>query len=328
MVGITIGDPRGIGPEVIIKSILKLSQKQVDNIVLIGSIDLLKLWANYYNTPIKLSVYPERDKESIPVIDIGERFSNLEIPENVSSEIALWSIDKSIELLKKGEITSVVNGPVSKEKIAKILPSFRGHTGYYADAFSTRNHNMSFYSKNLKVVLVTDHIPLKDVPNSISYEKIKNTIINSYNWIKTLKKSEKIKIGICGLNPHAGENGKIGEEENIIKSVLKEFEFEIYGPLPPDTAFIEYRKKGLDCLIALYHDQGLIGFKLLHFDDGINVTIGFPFVRVSPAHGTAFDISGKGVANHRSMLKAIKYALYLEPKAKRQRQAPVDIKQV
>ncbi|MEN2997609.1 MAG: 4-hydroxythreonine-4-phosphate dehydrogenase PdxA [Brevinematia bacterium] len=316
MVGITIGDPTGIGPEVIIKSLSKLSKEQLRRVVLIGSIEVFKLWSEKYGIDIKFCVYPCGSTDSIPVVDIGIKVSTLDISEELASRISLYSIDKSIELLKENRIDSIVNAPISKERVAKVLPGFRGHTKYYAEAFGIENYNMAFYSRDLRVVLLTEHIPLKDVPNSISKEKIKSTLINSYNWVKMLEGKEEVRIGICGLNPHAGEKGEIGDEEKTIIKAMEELDLEVYGPLPPDTAFLEYRKKSLDCLVALYHDQGLIGFKLLHFDDGINTTIGLPFVRSSPDHGTAFDIAGRGIANPESMLQAIIYCLHVESKVK------------
>lgn len=315
MVGITIGDPLGIGPEVILKSLISIPKEELKNILLIGSFQIFKLWNEFYNFPIELCEYGKSN--GIQVIDIGVAVNNLEIDELKCAEISLKSIDKSIELIKQGIITSVSNGPVSKERIAKILDNFVGHTGYYAKAFGIEKYNMAFYSDEMKIILLTDHIPLKDVPNYITVENLEITIENAYKWISLIESKENVKIGICGLNPHAGENGKIGTEETIIKQVIKKFNFEIIGPLPPDTAFLEYKKQKFDGMIALYHDQGLIGFKLLHFEDGINVTIGLPFSRTSPDHGTGFNIVGKGIANHTSMLESIKYNLWIESKVKR-----------
>lgn len=315
MIGITIGDPLGIGPEVILKSITKLEKEELKNILLIGSLKIFRLWSEFYSIPIELCEYG--DNKGVQVFDIGMSVNNLEISEMECAEISLRSIDKSIELLRSGVITSVANGPVSKERIAKIVNNFVGHTGYYAKAFGVKNYNMAFYSKDMKIVLLTDHIPLKSVPKHITLENLKNTIQNTYKWISQIESKNNIKIGICGLNPHAGEGGKIGTEESIIKEAVKSFDFEIIGPLPPDTAFLEYKRQKFDGMITLYHDQGLIGFKLLHFEDGINVTVGLPFGRTSPDHGTGFNIVGKGIANPTSMLESIKYNLWIESKIKR-----------
>ncbi|MCX8028375.1 MAG: 4-hydroxythreonine-4-phosphate dehydrogenase PdxA [Brevinematales bacterium] len=319
MIGITIGDPLGVGPEVLIKSLLHLSEEEKSNIILIGSINLFRSWAEFYGINLKLVNYAKKSEEGIKVFDVGVDINTIdELSLDISTKISLLSIDASIYLLKNKKIKGVVNSPVSKERISSILPNFKGHTGYYASKFTIKNYNMAFYSNDLRIVLLTEHIPLKDVPKYVSEGKLKTTIQNAYKWILELENRENIKIGICGLNPHAGEGGKIGKEEKIIKNVIELFDFEIIGPLPPDTAFVEYKREKLDCLICMYHDQGLIGFKILHFEDGINVTLGLPFVRSSPDHGTAFNIARKGIANHISMLNAIRYALGVESKSKRQ----------
>lgn len=317
MIGITIGDPKGIGPEVIIKSLEKISKDILENIVIIGSKRVFELYADILDSGLKFCHFDNKTPGYVCVEDIGVEINDLDIPEEVCAKLSLLSIDRSIQLAKNRKISSIINGPVSKERISRIFPGFRGHTEYYAKSFGVNNYNMAFYSNEMKIVLLTDHIPLKEVFNYISYENLKKTILNAYNWVKELDDIDSPRLGICGLNPHAGEKGSIGVEENIIRRVISELTFEVIGPIPPDTAFLEYKKQNLNCLIALYHDQGLIGFKLLHFKDGINVTIGLPFTRCSPDHGTAFDIAGKGVADPTSMLEAIKYVLRIESKVKR-----------
>ncbi|MCS7299179.1 MAG: 4-hydroxythreonine-4-phosphate dehydrogenase PdxA [Spirochaetia bacterium] len=322
MVGITIGDPSGIGPEVILKSILQLSNDQLSRILLIGSTELFRFWANYYGFDLNFRNYQETKVKGIPVVDVGIDFGKISLEDLVSSEessarVSLESINKSIELLKSSVINSVVNSPVSKERISRIHQGFKGHTGYYAKHFDITNYNMAFYSDDFRVVLLTDHIPLMEVGRYVKKDNIKRTILNSYNWARTLDRNDNPLVGICGLNPHAGEGGTLGNEEKEILDAIRELGMDVIGPLPPDTAFVEYKKRKLNCLVCLYHDQGLIGFKLLHFTDGINVTLGLPFVRCSPDHGTAFDIVGKGVANNDSMTNAIKYALRFEPEVKR-----------
>ncbi|MGC8767439.1 MAG: PdxA family dehydrogenase [Brevinematia bacterium] len=309
MVGITIGDPKSISPEVVLKSIKSLGESFFDKVLLIGSYNVFSFWNDFYNFSLPLSLYGST--KGIQVFDIGYDKDFEDIDDFDCAKISISSIDLSIKLIKEKVVNSIVTGPVSKYRISKVIPDFVGHTGYYARAFGIENYNMAFYSDDLKIVLLTDHIPLKKVFEYLSEERLFTTINNAIGWIRSFKRSEPI-IGICGLNPHAGEEGNIGNEENLIKRVISKFNNQVIGPLPPDTAFIEYKKRGLDCLVCLYHDQGLIGFKLMHFDDGVNVTIGLPFVRCSPDHGTAFDIVGKGIANYKSMLNSIKYALMFE----------------
>lgn len=315
MIGITIGDPCGIGPEVIIKSLNSLPRTLLKNLLLIGSKKVFELYSKLLRFDLKFCSY-EIASDCVFVEDVGVEIESLNLCEEECARVALLSIDKSIQLLKEGKISGVVNGPVSKERISKILPGFRGHTDYYAKSFGTNNYNMAFYSSDLRIVLLTDHIPLKEVFNYLSYDNLKRTILNANDWIKKLDNIAFPKLGICGINPHSGEGGNIGNEEEIIRKVLEDINLNVIGPISPDTAFLEYKKRNLDCLIALYHDQGLIGFKLLHFRDGVNTTIGLPFVRCSPDHGTAFDIAGKGLADNKSMLEAIKYALRVESEVK------------
>lgn len=309
MIGITIGDPKSISPEVILKSISVLGKNYFNKFLLIGSYKIFSFWNEFYNLGLPLSLYGEG--KGVQVFDVGVSKSFDELTELDCAEIAIRSIDVSINLIKDKVINSVITGPVSKYRISKFIPDFVGHTGYYASAFCVKNYNMAFYSEDLKIVLLTDHVPFRKVTEYISEDRLFFTIQNAIDWVRSLKKSEPY-VGICGLNPHAGEEGRIGNEEDLIRSVISKFDINILGPLSPDTALIEYKKQNLDCLICLYHDQGLIGFKLLHFDDGVNVTIGLPFVRCSPDHGTAFDIVGKGIANYKSMLNSVKYVFKFE----------------
>jgi 4-hydroxythreonine-4-phosphate dehydrogenase len=323
MIGITIGDPLGIGPEVILKSIKRL-RKYRKNLLLIGSKEAFLFWNDVYSLGNEFS-FVGTDGELIKklktewsgflVYDVGLGFEKNDFYS--SAQIAIRSIDLSISLLRAGLISSIVNGPVSKENISKIIGEFKGHTWYYAKAFRVENYNMAFYSKDVRVVLVTEHVPLREVFSLITEDRLKFTINNTLSWLRSLYLSkERFNVGICGINPHAGEGGELGNEEEVILKVLEgmkgKMEVEFFGPLPPDTAFLEYRRNEFDAMICMYHDQGLIPFKLLHFEDGINVSLGFPFVRTTPDHGTGFSIAGKNLASYKSMLNAIKYNLLFE----------------
>jgi 4-hydroxythreonine-4-phosphate dehydrogenase len=319
MVGITIGDPLGIGPEVILKSLNNLS-KYRSELLIIGSEGAFSFWNNFYNlnnsfTSVnsieQLEEKLNKGWDGFLLFDVGLKFEEGNYFR--SSEIAIKSIDISVDFLNLGIITSVVNGPVSKEGISNVIGEFKGHTWYYAKSFNIKDYNMAFYSDDIKVVLVTEHVPLRDVFNLITEERLLSTINNTVNWVKRIYLGKKeFKIGICGINPHAGEDGKLGSDEKIIAEALSKVNdksVKFFGPLPPDTAFLEYKKQKFDAVICMYHDQGLIPFKLLHFEDGIDVSLGFPFVRSTPDHGTAFGLVGKNFASHRSMLNAIKYNL-------------------
>ncbi len=313
MIGITIGDPSGIGPEIINSSLSYLGNSILSKVILISPIFLFEAKKFRVVNSVNLLEREILRHEGPFLLDVFEDvdFSNIK-PGNPSVEgakVALKSIDVSITLLKLGIIHGVVNAPVSKSNISRFFSSFKGHTGYYATAFGVKAYNMAFYSEDIKLVLLTDHIPLKCVSEHITIDRLGFTLENAYKWAKWITRRDEVLIGICGLNPHAGEEGLLGNEEEIIKEAIKRFDkCKVIGPLSPDTAFLEYFSRNMDLMICLYHDQGLIPFKMKHFNDGINVTLGLHFIRCSPDHGTAFGIAGKGIADPSSMINAIKYA--------------------
>ena len=227
--------------------------------------------------------------------------------------IGLDAIDKAVSLLKKHKADGLVTAPVNKSLINKKCPSFKGHTEYLARLTNTKKFVMMFCGCGLKVSVVTRHIALNKVPGVITREKIKEAIVLTEKYLKKHFRILQPRIGVCGLNPHCGENGLIGmEEKKIIAPLIKNLKSKIpflKGPIPSDAIFYMARKGKLDAVIAMYHDQALGPFKMIAFDKGVNVTLGLPFVRTSPDHGTAYDIAGKGIANPGSMKEAIKLAV-------------------
>ena len=227
--------------------------------------------------------------------------------------IGLDAINKAVLLLRKHKADGLVTAPVNKSLVNKKCPAFKGHTEYLAKLTHTKKFAMMFYSSKLKIALVTRHIALNKVSGIITREKIKDTIILVEGYLKKYFKIKKPRIGVCGLNPHCGENGLLGiEEKKIITPLIKRLKSKIpglEGPMPGDAIFYMAHKGRLDAVIAMYHDQGLGPFKMIAFDKGVNVTLGLPFVRTSPDHGTAYNIRGKGIANPGSMKEAIKLAV-------------------
>jgi len=217
----------------------------------------------------------------------------------------------------KGEIDAVVTAPVSKELIVKSgISGFVDQTTYFAGRFGVKNYNMLFYSGTMKVLLVTIHIPVSEVSSSLTAERMAIAIENSVRFCLSEYGDKRFfRIAVCGLNPHAGEGGLIGnEDKDIIQPAVNHYlnmGYNIEGPLPADTVFDKAENGYYQLVIAAYHDQGLAPFKLLHFNDGVNVTLGLPFIRTSPDHGTAFDLAGKGKADYGSMLSAIRLAIKL-----------------
>lgn len=225
--------------------------------------------------------------------------------------------DPSFEFLKTGvdlalrnKVQALVTAPISKEKWLRAGINYRGHTEFLAKTAGISKYAMLFWSESLKVVLFTVHIPLKSIFNHIKQKRIVNFIhfVNS-ELIRLF--SKRFTFLICGLNPHSGESGFIGDEEKseIIPAIKAlKTEIDIDGPFPPDVIFLKAKQKKDSIVISWYHDQGLIPFKLLNLHSGVNLTLGLPYIRTSPDHGTAYDIAGKGIANPSSMIEAIKLA--------------------
>ncbi len=223
------------------------------------------------------------------------------------------AIEKAVGILKRCEVDGLVTAPVNKAAINRAGIAFKGHTEYLAEAFHVKKFVMMFCREDFRVSLVTRHVALKDVAASLSREKIKDTIVLTEKAMREDFRIKRPRICVCGLNPHCGENGLMGDEEKRIvgpvvaslKSRIRRLE----GPLPADVAFYMAHKARFDVVVAMYHDQGLGPFKMVAFEDGVNVTLGLPFVRTSPDHGTAYDIAGKGIANPVSMKAALKLAV-------------------
>ncbi len=305
-IAVTFGNPNGIGPEICAKSIRTFPPDNRRRFILIGD----GLSYNHYFRGLE-------DVDFIR-IDPPEGQSYMFSPgcQDAPSGAMSWLfLDRAVKLGKSGAVKGIVTAPISKDLIVRSgRTEFKDHTTFLARAFGEERISMLFYSEDLKVILATIHLSLKDVPGMLTGEKVRIAIKNALFFGKKYD-GRSYRIAVCGLNPHAGENCLLGfEERDIITPVVKEFRdtgFSVEGPIPADTAFYRAGKREFDCVIAMYHDQGLAPFKMLHFDDGVNVTLGLPVVRTSPDHGTAFDIAGKGIAGEKSMREALKLALRL-----------------
>lgn len=310
IIGITMGDPAGIGPEVTLKAIYRLNQNQREKILVIGSGFVLA----------KNPIFRRLNFELVDVDNVSRaNFAKGKISPSFG-HAALEYIDKGLELLKVRAINALVTAPVSKEAINLAGFKFSGHTEYLAQKTHTKKFAMMFVANKLKVVLVTRHLPLKKVPPEINKGKIIETALLTRNFLKDYYRIKTPRIAVCGLNPHAGEDGLFGkEEEDIIKPAIAQTKRQIkfiFGPFASDTLFLPSQSKRFDAIIAMYHDQGMIPVKTLAFNSCVNVTLGLPFIRTSPCHGTAFDIAGKNKADCSSMLAAIKLASSLLHKSR------------
>lgn len=304
------GDINGIGPEIIVKSIKKLQDKL--NIVLPIPIDVFEATLDF--TGIKLSYQLFRAEKpltsGLSIIDIKSKGISPGTPTPESGRISFESIKTAFKLVQSGVADAIVTAPISKKALGLAGINFPGHTEMFQQWCGVEYPLMTFLSDNLKCALVTIHIPVSDISSSLTTEKLQFITENFLYSLKNDLGIVKPRVAILGLNPHAGEEGRIGKEETeIIAPLIETFEDDnIIGPLVPDAFFGNGSYKLFDAYIAMYHDQGLIPFKLLNFNKGVNFTAGLPIVRTSPDHGTAFDIAWKGKADESSFFEAVKWA--------------------
>lgn len=295
-----MGDPKGVGPEVVLKS---LEQRDLQSpMVVVGNKDFfpgLRLIRSIDDLP--LSMQNSRDPAGIFLYHVDDPVST--DPSYLYVKTAVhWALEK--------KIGAIVTAPVSKEKWLNSGVPFKGHTGMLAQTAGVAEHCMFFWSDNTKTALFTVHIPLKEVFQHIKKDKILRFIRFTVGELERLFK-KPFTVLVAGLNPHAGENGFLGREETdeIIPAIQElKREMNIEGPFPPDIVFIKARETTDSFVVSWYHDQGLIAFKLLNIHSGVNMTLGLPYIRTSPDHGTAYDIAGKGIANPSSMIEALKLA--------------------
>jgi 4-hydroxythreonine-4-phosphate dehydrogenase len=303
-VGITIGDPSGIGPAITFKAVSKL--KNLARFVIIGD-----RWV-FDKAPSSKLQAPSF--EFIDLHNVNRKNFQFGKTKAEYGRAAIDYLDRALGLIKKQEIDCLVTCPISKESINKAGFNFPGHTEYLASRTKTKDFAMMLLNKALKFSLVSCHIPLREVSQQISKEKIYKTAILTYKSLKELFLIRNPRIVVCGLNPHASDNGLIGSDENsVIKPALRSLGRrirDIDGPLSCDVAISKANQKEYDCVIAMYHDQALIPLKLLGNETGVNMTLGLPFIRTSPLHGTAFDIAKDPLlANPASLIEAIKLAV-------------------
>ena len=325
VIGITVGDVNGIGPEIIIKSLEDSRILKQFTPVIYGSSKVISYYRKNLNKEQfnyqQISNIDKVIDKKVNVLNVWEELLDI-IPgraNKTGGKYAVISFQRAVKDLKEGKIHALTTAPLSKELIQSDEFSFPGHTEYLTQEAGEQDSLMFLISKKLRIGLVTGHISIKEVNKEITKEKLRSklsTMIFSLHRDFGIKKP---KIAVLGLNPHAGENGWLGEEENIIIApVIEEMKQEyhiVMGPFPADGFFGQGTYKQYDGILAMYHDQGLIPFKTMFFEEGVNYTAGLPFIRTSPDHGTAFGIAGKNEANETSF----RNALYLAHDIVRQR---------
>jgi 4-phospho-D-threonate 3-dehydrogenase / 4-phospho-D-erythronate 3-dehydrogenase len=330
VLGVTMGDPAGVGPEIIARAAAEPAVRATSRPVVIGAASAMGEALALIGSPLTLhAVRRVADCRwadgTLEVLDLA----NVDMATLPRAEVSAAAgraayayIERAVALAKAGEIHAIVTAPVNKEALAAAGVQHSGHTEILAQLTGTRDFAMLLMGKQLKVIHVTTHVALRRVPDLVTRERVLRTIRLAQRCLQDLRRPRG-RIAVAGLNPHAGEEGLFGDEEQtaIIPAIqaARAEGADVTGPLPADTLFSRARGGEFDIVVAMYHDQGHIPVKTLGFEydeaskkwtglSGVNVTVGLPFLRVSVDHGTAFDRSWKGIANHESMVEALDVA--------------------
>ncbi|MGM0506175.1 MAG: 4-hydroxythreonine-4-phosphate dehydrogenase PdxA [Bacteroidota bacterium] len=317
---ISMGDPNGIGPEVALKSLLEGNRPAIHPL-LIGDPELFDRTLKTLDLPATIQTvdtWTDADlgqpSPTLPVLPVQEKSPSWTpgSPTAASGAASMQAVEKAIDLCVEGTADAMVTAPISKEAISMADYPWPGHTEFLAHKTGTDRVQMILCTDELRVALVTIHIPLREVANAITRDEIELQLNRFHTSLTQDFGLENPTIAVLGLNPHAGDGGVIGREEiDILKPVLAEARtrgLTVTGPHPADGFFGSGQWKEADGILAMYHDQGLIPFKTLSFGKGVNFTAGLPILRTSPDHGTGFAIAGKGVAHPDSMKAAIEMA--------------------
>lgn len=328
LLGITMGDPAGIGPEVIAKALARPGVRRICYPLVIGAHSVMQQTVK--KLKLKLDVRLVDGHETSPlratqiaVLDplerpLGDFQPGTAAPETGAAAVSF--IRKAVHLAQTGCIDGIVTAPINKEAINMAGCHFPGHTEFLADLTKTEESGMMIIGGPLRVMFVTTHVAIKDLPGLLTQAKIEKGIRLAHLALTRLFGIKRPKIGVAALNPHAGEHGLFGdEEERIIFPAARAAQAKgilASDPLPADTLFGKAARGEYDGVVALYHDQGLIPLKLAAFGTCVNLTVGLPIIRTSVDHGTAFDIVGKGIADPGSLIEAVKLAAILAKQTK------------
>ncbi len=322
---LTIGEPAGIGPDIAIQAWLRRNELKLPAFYLLGDRDFLGKRAKALGLELKLAdVRAENASDAfadaLPVVATGHiATARPGQPDHTSASTAMFSIRQAVGDVLAGRASAVVTNPIAKSVLYRTGFRHPGHTEFLAELAATGGHTpqpvMMLWSPALVVVPVTIHVPLREAIAQLSIDLIVTTVRIVNAALKARFGLAHPRLAVSGLNPHAGEDGTLGTEDRSIVApaieILRAEGIEVTGPRPADTMFHDAARKTYDCAICMYHDQALIPVKTLAFDDAVNVTLGLPFVRTSPDHGTAFDIAGTGRANPSSLIAALRLAARL-----------------
>ena len=326
LIGISMGDPLGIGPEVVVKALADPALRAAARFIIYGmqepfeaAADQAEIncywWREPFDRMLRVgSGVLLADFDDVP----GPRVNGERGPDELAGHASFRFVEEGVLALRGGAIDALVTAPICKEAWHLARHKFRGHTDYLSARFETRRLTMAFVAGGLRVALASDHVPLFELRNQFTIGLVHQPIDlldqALRDWFGVLQP----RIGVLGLNPHAGEGGLLGDEETRIiepaLTIARDAGIRVDGPLPPDTAFTPESLAQYDGIVAMYHDQGLIPLKMHAFHEAVNITLGLPVIRTSPDHGTAFNIAGRNRANPGSTAAAIRLAIELASK--------------
>ncbi len=321
LIGITMGDPVGIGPEIIIKALSRSRIHARCRPFVLGDSRLFEKTVRRLRSPLKVRGVSNLGELrfsrkilnvlSLPIEDLDHLKPG--VPNRSAGIAMLAAINQGTELALKGEIAALVTAPIHKEALRLAGSPHPGHTELLADLSGKPPVRMMLVGGKLRVILVTTHAALSEVPKLITTQRVLTTVELADASLKKYFGIRRPRIAVAGLNPHAGEGGLFGQEDQaLIRPAVEQAKaggIQAVGPLPPDSLFHQAYRGDYDVVVAMYHDQGLIPLKMLSFGHAVNITVGLPFIRTSVDHGTAYDIAGKGIADPSSLVAAIELAV-------------------
>jgi 4-hydroxythreonine-4-phosphate dehydrogenase len=319
LLGITMGDPAGIGPEVIVKALSRPAVRRMCRALVVGSPEVLARTIHRLRAPIKLSRVLAQDLScpaaEIPVLDpLAQRLPKFSVGcvSKATGEAQVRYVEEAVRLALDGRIAGMVTAPINKEAINLAGFAYPGHTELLAELTGAKEVGMMIVGGSLRFMFTTTHIAMKDLASSLTVERVARAIRLCHEGLTRLFQIKRPRIAVAALNPHAGEGGLFGSEEiDVIAPGIANAKANGYlsqGPFPADTLIGQAARGRYDAVVAMYHDQGLIALKLAAFGKSVNITVGLPIIRTSVDHGTAYDIAGKGIADVGSIVEALSLA--------------------
>ncbi len=309
-VAVTLGDPSGVGPEVIVKALAALPDSDRSNFIVVGNVEALERANKVTGTNLRFSVSPSAGAIVVDEVSIGGSLPEIGKVSPVAGDASVRYIKRAVELAMSGAVDCIVTAPINKEAMNLAGHHFDGHTGLLAHLTGSKSSFMLLASERLNTIHVSTHVSLRTAIDRATVERVLATIEAGHKHF--LRLGRKARIAVAGINPHCGEGGLFGDEDTTFLAPAVELArakgIDVVGPISADTVYARAYGGAFDLVVAQYHDQGHIPIKLVAFETAVNVSLGLPIDRVSVDHGTAFDIAGTGKANHANMLSAIDYA--------------------